>query len=266
MNRPLPSTTPSPQPWSPGVGHNVGQPLAPIGPQAWTPGVGHGVVQGPPPQTTFRRPSPVVNVPPIQVIPVSGPLQLAAVANLTGANLPGVENVVEGGALNAFIDAAASILESADAQGVSLELGGRAIQSWYRDNDRDPNPIAAGAVGAEMGDRIYVETVDGWCFAIWSGIWYAIPMGKTPIDFPCESPRFTGCALGRWALGLNPGDLPGDMIWRAGANPDMNPAGEIFAEDELPGDATIRPLPAGPGRDFPVALALAAAAALYFLR
>ena len=211
--------------------------------------------------------SPPVNLPPIQIIPVSGPLQLASVATLTGANFPGVQNVAQGGALNAFVDAAAQVLESADSQGVSLELGGQVILSWYRDNDRDPNPIAAGAVGAPLGDRIYVETTDGWCFAIWSGIWYALPMGTTPTENPCESPLFKNCELGSWALGLSPGDLPGDMIWRAAADPDMNPAGEIFAESELPGDQTaFVPLPE-PTRDFPVIpLALAAAAALYFFR
>jgi len=203
----------------------------------------------------------------MQVVPVSGLLSLKQVANITGASFPGVDNITAGGDLNAFVDACVSVLGSAEEQGVSLKLAGRNVVSWYRDPNRDPNPIEPGAEGAPMGDRIYAETDDGWFFGTWSGVWYLIPFGETPQDRPCDSPLYTGCRRGE-SVDLMPGTVPGNMLWRPAENPDMNPHGELFAEEDAPESTSTSSSSSSSseeaGISTPVALMLAGAAALFF--
>ncbi len=205
----------------------------------------------------------ITNIPPMQIVPVSGSLSLKQVANVTGASIPGAANVAEGGDLNAFIDAAESILTSAGAQGITLELAGRPVVSWYRDPKRDQNPIEPGAEGAPLGDRIYVETDDGWFFANWASVWWLIPFGETPDERPCESPGFSGCRTAADSVGLMPGQLPGEMLWRPSENPDMNPAGEVFAEDA--GSAPSSPSSPSSSSAIGVPVLLLAGAAALFL-
>ena len=175
--------------------------------------------------------SQVVNIPGIQVVAVNPYAQLRSIAQLTGQATAATENVGQGGNLNAFIDAVSTVMEAADAGGVVLALAGRPVLSWYRDEDRDVNPAEGTAEGAEQGDRVYLETADGWLFSNWSSRWFAIPFGETPSQRPCNGPTFSGCVNAELTLGIAPGTLPGEMLWRPSEDPDINPAGEIFVDD-----------------------------------
>jgi len=219
-----------------------------------------------------NAPQAAVNIPTVKLIPVTNWAPPSTIANLLEAGSLGAQNVAEGGNLNAFIDACEDVLTSADAQGVTLALGGHNVLTWFRDNDRDPNPVEPGAVGAPLGARLYCETDRGWFFATWFGAWYLIPFQETRQDRACEYPEFNGCLDAEVVTAIRPGVLPGGMYWRPAANPDMNPAGEIFGG---PDDPTMQPTGSGngggngaapePGLSAPVALALAGAAALFFL-
>ena len=176
-----------------------------------------------------------VNIPSVQIVAVNPYAQLRSIADLTGQATPATENVGQGGNLNAFIDAVSTVMQAADDGGVVLALAGRPVQSWYRDEDRDVNPVEGTAEGAEQGDRVYLKTADGWLFSTWSSAWHAIPFGETPSQRPCEFPTFSGCLNAEVTLGIPPGTLPGEMLWRPSEDPDMNPAGEIFADEDTGG-------------------------------
>jgi hypothetical protein len=212
-----------------------------------------------------------VNVPPVGII-ASNVFSAPQLANILEAESLGAQNVREGGNLNAFVDACASVLESADAQGITLDLMGENVLTWFLDPKRDPNPISPGAVGAPLGSRIYCETDKGWFFATWFGAWYLIPYQETINDRPCDYPAFSGCLDAELVIGLRPGALPGGMYWRPAANPDMEPAGNIFGG---PDDPTNSP-PVSNGNENgngqesleglkPTTVLAIAAAALFFL-
>mgnify|MGYP003139155829 CR=1 FL=1 len=210
---------------------------------------------------------PAVNVPTVSLIPVTPWTTPEVIADLLEAGSLGAQNVRDGGNLNAFIDACEDVLTSADAQGITLPLGGHNVLTWFRDNDRDPNPISPGAVGAPLGDRLYCETDKGLFFATWFGAWYLIPFQETISDRKCDYPEFSGCLDAEIATGIRPGALPGGMYWRPAANPDMEPAGEIFGEFDDPlaqenGNGTSS---TKPELSTPLVLALAGVAALFFL-
>lgn len=208
----------------------------------------------------------ITNVPPLQIVPVSGRVSLKNVADFLGGSLPGVENFANGGNLNAFVAACEQVLRSADEQQVALSLGGANVVAWYRDRDRDKNPVEPGAVGAPLGDRIYCETDLGWLWAGWSGIWYVISDNETPDQKPCDQPGYLGCLPAKKVLGLVPGTVPGEMAWRPAENPDMQPEGELFvtADEYLDPSQTIPTIETADPLTVPIIAAVVAAAAFFF--
>lgn len=208
----------------------------------------------------------IINQPPVSVELLTGQRQLRerlAGAREVGAPLPGMENVLAGGNMNAFIDAIEQVFEESLAIGERVGLFDGStypnavnIYNYVRVDSVDPNPIDGTAAGAVLGDRIYVKPLyqwqygspgplreedlgDQWIVALYNGYWYQLPDGHGPLNpidpwaSPGTTPYIAGYTRIPWPAGIIPAP-PGGVVWTPSEEPTLDPAGTLLVP-EWPG-------------------------------
>lgn len=234
----------------------------------------------------------IINQPPVSVELLTGQRLLRerlAGAREVGAPLPGMENVLAGGNMNAFIDAIQQVFDASLAAGYTRAYfdGSRwpdqvHLDTYVRVNAVDPNPIDGIARGAVLGDRIYIrpESLDGetWIVALYNGYWYQLPDGHGPLNpidpwaSPGTAPYIAGYTRIPYPAGIIPAHA-GDVVWTPAEEPTLDPDGTLLVTDlprpDFPGEEGWAPPPSRPQepifeRPNLVPLALGAAA-LFFL-
>ena len=229
----------------------------------------------------------IINQPPVSVELLTGQRQLRerlAGAREVGAPQPGMENVLAGGNMNAFIDAIQQVFEESLAAGYTRAYfrGSRwtdprepdqvHLDTYVRVNNVDPNPVDGTATGAVLGDRIYIrpETLgeQTWIVALYNGFWYQLPSGHGPLNpidpwaSPGTAPYIAGYTRIPWPAGIIPAHA-GDVVWTPSDDPAQDPEGTLLVPD-WPGPYDPNGNGNGNGKTNLVPLALGAAA-LFFL-
>ena len=166
---------------------------------------------------------------PALTVEASGRARTIDFANTAGKISPsgfaGLDSVIQGGDLNAFPQAALSLLQVWFAQIPMVSYpflpGVGRLEGFEYVTAVDPGPEGFASFD-ERGDRIYVWTGDDWYFGTWFGRWY-----KDSTQNPLMEQSSVADSI---PISIPSGTLFNGASWQAGDV--LNPEGAVLVPDD----------------------------------